>query len=126
MKTSSFPIPSQRTDQPQRSERPERNETSHGQRAGRPTERDHTQQQAQQIRETVTHEEIARRAHELWEQDGQPHGRDQEHWIEAEKQLRGSTFRKTAEAETGDGDAHAQARAIKASAERRQDAQTRN
>ncbi|ATC65228.1 hypothetical protein CMV30_15405 [Nibricoccus aquaticus] len=79
----------------------------------------------QDVREEVEHEEIARRAHELWEQDGRQDGRDQEHWIEAEKQLRGSApSRGPADFERGD--AHAQARAIKASAEKRANGQTRN
>jgi hypothetical protein len=36
----------------------------------------------------VPHERIARRAHELWVGQGCPHGRDQEHWLEAERQLK--------------------------------------
>jgi len=79
----------------------------------------------QDVRESVAHEEIARRAHELWEQDGRQDGRDREHWTEAEKQLRGSApFRGPADFERGD--AHAEARAIKESAERRANGQTRN
>ena len=35
-----------------------------------------------------THEEIARRAYEIFEERGRPHGRDQEHWLEAEAQLK--------------------------------------
>jgi len=34
-----------------------------------------------------TQEEIAARAYELWVQQGCPHGRDQENWFEAERQL---------------------------------------
>jgi len=41
------------------------------------------------IRTEVAHEEIARRAHELWEQEGRPEGRHGEHWLAAEAQLRG-------------------------------------
>lgn len=33
---------------------------------------------------------IARRAYELWEQDGRQHGNDRKHWEEAERQLQGS------------------------------------
>jgi hypothetical protein len=33
--------------------------------------------------------EIARRAYELWEQEGRPEGREQEHWLQAEKELTG-------------------------------------
>lgn len=36
------------------------------------------------------HDQIARRAHELWEQDGRPHGHHERHWLEAERQLRGT------------------------------------
>jgi len=79
--------------------------------------------QSQQIRETVAHEEIARRAHELWEQDGRQDGRDQEYWLQAEKQLRGSSFQNGADSDAGD--AREQARAIKASAERRANSQKR-
>jgi hypothetical protein len=71
----------------------------------------------QSVREEVAHEEIARRAHELWEQDGRPEGRHEEHWMEAEKQLRGSPI---------GPDARDEARAIKASAERRASGLTRN
>jgi Protein of unknown function (DUF2934). len=66
------------------------------------------------ISETAAHEEIARRAHELWEQEGRPEGRDFDHWIEAERQLRGAPAQPESTA-----DARAEARAIKASAERR-------
>jgi hypothetical protein len=38
-------------------------------------------------RRAPTREEIAARALELWQQAGCPHGRDQEHWYEAERQL---------------------------------------
>ena len=31
------------------------------------------------------HERIARKAHELWESEGHPHGRDQLHWDEAKE-----------------------------------------
>jgi hypothetical protein len=30
---------------------------------------------------------IRERAHRLWEQEGQPEGRDREHWAEAERQV---------------------------------------
>jgi len=35
-----------------------------------------------------THEQITRRAYEIFIERGQPEGRDLEHWLEAEKQLR--------------------------------------
>jgi hypothetical protein len=30
---------------------------------------------------------IARRAYEIWEKQGKPHGRDREHWLQAEAEL---------------------------------------
>ncbi len=41
------------------------------------------------IRENTLHDQIARRAHELWEQDGYQHGNHAKHWEEAERQLFG-------------------------------------
>jgi hypothetical protein len=79
-------------------------------------------QAAQEIRETVAHEEIARRAYELWEQDGCPEGCSERHWLQAERQLRGSSFGGA----PGEKDAREEARAIKASAERRAGAPARN
>ena len=79
-------------------------------------------QSSQEIRETVAHEEIARRAYELWEQDGCPEGRSEQHWSEAERQLRGSSF----SGSVGGNDARAEARAIKPSAERRANASAQN
>ena len=37
---------------------------------------------------TPTQDQIARRAYEIFIERGQPEGRDLEHWLEAEKQLR--------------------------------------
>jgi len=37
--------------------------------------------------ETPTHEEIALRAYQIWEQEGRPPGRDHEHWKLAEQEL---------------------------------------
>jgi hypothetical protein len=37
--------------------------------------------------EQPTHEEIAARAYSIFEERGRPHGRDLEHWFEAEAQL---------------------------------------
>jgi hypothetical protein len=86
-------------------------------------------EEVRQIHEAVTHEEIARRAHEIWEQEGRPHGRDAEHWLVAERQLHGASslldLPKASQGKT-EVDAREQARAIKASAERRADAQMRN
>jgi len=39
-------------------------------------------------RTEVTSEQIAQRAYDLWLEQGQPIGRDLEHWLEAERQLR--------------------------------------
>ena len=30
---------------------------------------------------------VRARAHEIWEREGRPHGHDQRHWIEAEREL---------------------------------------
>jgi hypothetical protein len=35
-------------------------------------------------------ERIRRRAHELWENEGRPHGRDADHWSQAEAEVRGA------------------------------------
>ena len=35
-----------------------------------------------------TREQITAAAHQLWEQNGRPYGRDVEHWLEAERLLR--------------------------------------
>jgi Protein of unknown function (DUF2934) len=36
----------------------------------------------------IAHEQIAQRAHAIWIQQGCRHGQDQQHWLEAERQLR--------------------------------------
>ena len=36
----------------------------------------------------IPREQIARRAHEIWVKRGCHHGQDQQHWLEAERQLR--------------------------------------
>jgi hypothetical protein len=41
-------------------------------------------------RHKVLHDDIARRAQELWERYGRPHDRDLEIWLEAERQLLGA------------------------------------
>jgi hypothetical protein len=38
----------------------------------------------------VTQERIAERARQIWMDRGQPEGKDMEHWLEAERQLRGA------------------------------------
>jgi hypothetical protein len=35
------------------------------------------------------HARIQRRAYELWEAEGRPSGRDREHWLRAEAEIRG-------------------------------------
>lgn len=40
-------------------------------------------------------EKIAARAYEIWQANGRPHGRDQEHWFQAERELRGAQTRST-------------------------------
>jgi hypothetical protein len=42
-----------------------------------------------EIQRTVTPdaETVARRAHEIWEQEGRPEGRHREHWQTAEREL---------------------------------------
>lgn len=52
---------------------------------------------------TLTHDEIARHARELWQDRGCPVDRDEEIWLEAERQLRDggqAAFAKRAAAET--------------------------
>jgi hypothetical protein len=43
--------------------------------------------EAQALTVSITHDEIARRAYELFEQSGAAHGSDLQHWFEAERQL---------------------------------------
>ena len=38
-------------------------------------------------RRTVTREEIAQRAYEIWESAGHPEGQDASHWLQAEAEL---------------------------------------
>jgi hypothetical protein len=35
----------------------------------------------------ITHEEIAARAHAIWDECGRPEGRELEHWLRAEREL---------------------------------------
>jgi hypothetical protein len=37
---------------------------------------------------TISHTDIAQRAHEIWEQSGRPEGQETEHWLRAERELR--------------------------------------
>jgi hypothetical protein len=36
------------------------------------------------------HEKVKARAHEIWESEGRPHGRDREHWQQAEAEMKKS------------------------------------
>jgi hypothetical protein len=36
---------------------------------------------------TCTHEEVAQRAYQIWQDSGCPSGRDEEFWLQAEKQI---------------------------------------
>lgn len=36
----------------------------------------------------ITHEDITKRAHDIWEQSGRPEGQETEHWFRAEHELR--------------------------------------
>jgi hypothetical protein len=42
------------------------------------------------VRQIPLHQETSQRARELWEKYGQPYGRDQEIWLEAERQVLGA------------------------------------
>ncbi|MFN7138156.1 MAG: DUF2934 domain-containing protein [Limisphaerales bacterium] len=37
---------------------------------------------------TITYEKICKRAYEIWEREGKPEGKEQEHWFQAECELR--------------------------------------
>jgi hypothetical protein len=47
-----------------------------------------------------THEQIMQRAHRLWIEAGRPEGRDREHWLEAERQLRNPSSRQASDTES--------------------------
>jgi hypothetical protein len=47
---------------------------------------------------TPTHEDVAQRAHQLWQDSGCPGGRDTEIWLEAERQLTAGSAEDSAEA----------------------------
>ncbi|MCU0913690.1 MAG: DUF2934 domain-containing protein [Planctomycetes bacterium] len=36
----------------------------------------------------ITHEQIARRAHDIWVKNGCKHGQDEQNWLDAERQLK--------------------------------------
>ena len=39
----------------------------------------------------MRHDDISRRAYEIWQRDGCCHGKDCEHWAQAEQELRNET-----------------------------------
>jgi len=41
----------------------------------------------------TSHEDISKRAREIWEREGRPQGRDMEHWLQAEAELRQASLR---------------------------------
>jgi hypothetical protein len=43
---------------------------------------------------SVNYDEIAKRAFEIWEREGRPPGRDLEHWLAAEAELRQDGLKK--------------------------------
>ena len=40
------------------------------------------------VERSLLRDEVARRAYEIWEREGNPSGRDLEHWVRAEEELR--------------------------------------
>lgn len=44
----------------------------------------------------ITQDQIAERAYDIWQREGQPHGHDQDHWAQAEAELRDTTAPKKA------------------------------
>jgi hypothetical protein len=45
-------------------------------------------------------DQIAQKAFEIWEREGRPQGRDQEHWFEAENEIRRNGAKSPAAAKT--------------------------
>jgi len=43
---------------------------------------------------TITYQQIAQRAYEIWEREGKPKGQDQDHWLQAEEELRSEALKK--------------------------------
>jgi hypothetical protein len=39
------------------------------------------------INDSELEQRILERAHQIWEEEGRPHGRDQEHWRQAEQEI---------------------------------------
>lgn len=49
----------------------------------------HIAEEDRQVRRDY-HEQVKRRAYDIWEEEGRPHGRDREHWHRAETELKKS------------------------------------
>jgi hypothetical protein len=43
---------------------------------------------------TITYDQIAKRAYEIWKEEGQPAGQDAQHWLRAEDELRQQGMKK--------------------------------
>jgi hypothetical protein len=43
---------------------------------------------------TITYEQISQRAYEIWVREGKPTNKDQEHWLQAEEELRAEGLKK--------------------------------
>lgn len=43
---------------------------------------------------TITYEQIAQRAYEIWNKEGRPDGKAHEHWLRAEQELRNQGIKK--------------------------------
>jgi hypothetical protein len=41
----------------------------------------------------TSYEDISKRAYEIWEEQGKPVGKDMEHWLQAEQELRQNNFK---------------------------------
>lgn len=42
----------------------------------------------------ITYQQIAQRAYEIWEREGKPTDKEQEHWLRAEEELRSKDLKK--------------------------------
>ena len=49
----------------------------------------------------ITEEKIRNRAYQIWEREGQPHGRNLEHWLQAHWELMNEAAAKNGSAEAG-------------------------
>jgi hypothetical protein len=49
------------------------------------------------------HEDISKRAREIWEREGRPEGRDKEHWLQAEAELQQELGRNSEAMGNGNG-----------------------